>query len=74
MNKSEGRSNPQSLVLDILGHKIYLENMASEMIDAVKELGAFQKEIAGGPELKINPSMPTDSTSIVEQIIVEVTP
>ncbi len=28
----------------------------------------------GGPELKINPSMPTDNTSIVEQIIVEVTP
>ena len=54
MNKSEDNSNPRNLVLDILGHKIYLENMSSEMIDAVKELGAFQKQIAGEPVWLIN--------------------
>ncbi len=49
MNKPEGRPNPQNLVVNILDDKIYLRNMSSEMIDAVKKIGAFQKQIAGEP-------------------------
>jgi len=54
MSKSHQPPAPQNLVLDILNHKIYLENMTSQMIEAVKELGAFQKEVAGEPIWLIN--------------------
>ena len=37
-------------------------------------LGPGKRLPDGGPELKIDPSLPTDSTSIIEQIIVEVAP
>jgi hypothetical protein len=54
VSKSEEKFNPQNLVVNILGEKIYLKNMSSQMIDAIRELGAFQKEIAGEQVWLIN--------------------
>jgi len=54
MSRSEQSPKPQNLVLDILNHKIYLENMSSQMVDVVREIGAFQKEIAGQSVWLIN--------------------
>jgi hypothetical protein len=35
-------STPKNLVANIVGQKIYLENMSDEMIETVKGMGAFQ--------------------------------
>ncbi len=48
MNQFDYRT-PQNLVANIVGKKIYLENMSSQMIETAKEMGAFQK--AYGTEL-----------------------
>ena len=42
MNQHDQSSNPQNIVSNIVGKKIYLGNMASSMIDVVKEIGAKQ--------------------------------
>ena len=36
---------PNNRVVGIIGRKIYLEDMSSQMIDIVKRLGAFQRPI-----------------------------
>ena len=46
MNEQNQSSNPENIVSNIVGKKIYLENMASPTIDVVKEIGA--KQIAYG--------------------------
>jgi len=38
---------PQNLVANIVGKKIYLENMSNQMIEAVKGMGAFQMVYKG---------------------------
>ena len=47
MNKHENLNSPENLVSDILNHKIYLKNISDKSIDALEEIGASQKQIAG---------------------------
>ncbi|HKI54987.1 MAG TPA: hypothetical protein VJ987_12745 [Anaerolineales bacterium] len=49
MNLQNQSSNPQNIVSNIVGKKIYLENMTTPMIDVVKEVGA--KQMAYGAKL-----------------------
>lgn len=38
---------PLNLVANVVGNKIYLENMSSQMIETVKGMGAFQMAYRG---------------------------
>lgn len=49
MNQHNQTNGPQNIVSNIVGKKIYLENMSSQMIDRVKEMGVIQ--IPYGAEL-----------------------
>ncbi len=49
MSQFNQSRNPQNLVANIVGEKIYLKNMSSQMIETVKGMGAFQ--MAFGAEL-----------------------
>ena len=42
MNQQKRSSNPKNIVSNIVGKKIYLENIESPIIDAAKEIGAKQ--------------------------------
>jgi len=49
MSQYKQPHSPQNYVADILNHKIYLNNISDQVIDAIKEIGAFQDEITGQP-------------------------
>lgn len=49
MSKDEQRPSPQNLVVNILNHKVYLQNISADVMDAIKEIGAIEYEIAGRP-------------------------
>ena len=42
MSQFKQSNNPQNLISNIVGKKIYLENISAQMIDSLKEMGAFQ--------------------------------
>ncbi len=44
MSQFDART-PQNLVANIVGKKIYLENMSSQMIETAKGMGAFQMTV-----------------------------
>jgi hypothetical protein len=47
MSSSQEPPTPQNLVIDIQSHEIHLDHISNQMFDAVKGIGAFQKQIAG---------------------------
>lgn len=49
MSQFDQARSPQNLVANIVGKKIYLKNMSSQMIEMAKGMGAFQS--AFGAEL-----------------------
>ena len=49
MKQHDQSSNPQNIVSNIVGKKIYLENMGSQIIDVIKGMGA--KQMAYGAKL-----------------------
>lgn len=46
MSQFSQSRNPQNLVSNIVGKKIYLEDMSKQIIDTVKRIGAFQMAYA----------------------------
>jgi hypothetical protein len=45
MSEDKQHIPPENLVVNILNHRIYLKNISSDVMDAIKEIGSIEYDI-----------------------------